>query len=295
MNAAQLEETAVAIREPEQLTAKEVRAQVNLVQEVMKAVMQKGTHYGTIPGCGDKPTLLKPGAEKLASTFRLAISPEVEDLSTKDMCRYRIRAMITHQVTGQFLGAGVGECSGLEEKYYWRNAVCDEEYNDTPEDRRRIKYKKSYDKISKLKQVRTNQADVANTVLKICKKRALVDGILTVTGASDIFTQDIEDMPEELLDHPKPKATQKPQDGPPPPDDVPPPNGGENPPAATTGEATGNVISEPQRKRMFAIAMNNGFSKDEFAERLKVMGYQSSKDVKRSDYEDICAFFENGK
>jgi len=64
------------VHEPEQLTAKEVRAQVNLVQEVMKAVMQNGTHYGKIPGCGDKPTLLKPGAEKLASTFRLAINPE---------------------------------------------------------------------------------------------------------------------------------------------------------------------------------------------------------------------------
>ena len=42
-------------------------------------------------------------------------------------------------------------------------------------------------------------ADVWNTVLKMAKKRAYVDGMLSATGASDIFTQDIEEMaPEDL-------------------------------------------------------------------------------------------------
>ena len=219
MTAAELKEQAVAIREPDTLTAKEIRAQVDLVQQVMKAVMQNGSHYGKIPGCGDKPTLLKPGAEKLASTFRLAINPEVEDMSTKDMIRVRIRASITHQITGAFLGAGVGECSSNEEKYCWRTAVCEEEFNETPEDKRRIKYRNAYGKVQKVQQVRTNPADLANTILKMAKKRALVDGILTVCGASDIFTQDIEDMPEELLNKeehkpqasPTPKPTSPPQ------------------------------------------------------------------------------------
>ena len=35
-------------------------------------------------------------------------------------------------------------------------------------------------------------------MLKIAKKRAYVDGILSATAASDIFTQDIEDFPEEM-------------------------------------------------------------------------------------------------
>ena len=41
-------------------------------------------------------------------------------------------------------------------------------------------------------------ADVWNTVKKMAKKRAHVDVTLTVTAASDIFTQDIEDMDETL-------------------------------------------------------------------------------------------------
>lgn len=296
MSAAELREQAVAIREPETLTAKEIRSQVNLVQEVMKAVMQSGTHYGTIPGCGDKPTLLKPGAEKLASTFRLAINPEIEDMSTKDSARYRVRALITHQISGAFLGAGVGECSSNEEKYCWRNAVCDEEFNDTPEDKRRIKYKKAYDKITKIKQIRTNPADIANTVLKMSKKRALIDGILTVTGASDIFTQDIEDMPEELLNKQETKLKAAPQshhDEPPPPiqDDYPPPEEHHGEPEASGGP----VISDPQRKRLYAIARGAGLSDAQFKDELLRMGYSSSKDVLRSSYEDICSHFESKK
>jgi len=62
----------------------DIQTQVNAIQEVMKHVMKNNTHYGTIKGCGDKPTLLKPGAEKIMMTFKLACDPQVEDLSTPD-------------------------------------------------------------------------------------------------------------------------------------------------------------------------------------------------------------------
>ena len=88
------------------------------------------------------------------------------------------------------MGSGVGECSSNEEKYKWRKAISQKEYDATPEDKRRIKF--TYN--DEIKQIRTNVADTANTVLKMAKKRALVDAVLTVTGASDMFTQDIEDM-----------------------------------------------------------------------------------------------------
>lgn len=171
-------------------TPEQIRANVNLIQNVMVKVMHKGTHFDTIPGCGPKPTLLKSGAEKLCSTFLLAPDPVVEDLSTHDERRYRIKCRLIHSPSGTFMGSGIGECSSEEEKYKWRKAVSKKEFEATPDDRRRIKYT-SYGEIE---QVRTNIADVANTVLKMAKKRALVDGTLTVTGASDMFTQDIEDM-----------------------------------------------------------------------------------------------------
>lgn len=211
---------ALAIQESRPLTAVEVRAQVNLIQEVMKGVMQKGQHYGVIPGCGDKPTLLKPGAEKLMMTFRLAADPQVQEIPTEDGMTFRVVCRITSQSTGVYLGSGLGEASTREEKYSWRKAICDEEFADTPEDRRRLKWFKGYqgNKDYQVKQVRTNPADIANTVLKMAKKRALVDAVLTVTAASDIFTQDIEELAESgVMSEQKPpieKPKEKPKDAP---------------------------------------------------------------------------------
>jgi len=190
------EENGLTVQEKKPLTVQEVKAQVQLIQQVMEGVMKKNTHYGKVPGCGDKPTLLKPGAEKLMATFRLAADPQIEDLSVEDEIRYRIKVRILNY-KGDFLGAGVGEASSNEKKYKWRSAVCDGEFEDTPEDRRREKWVAGWNgkPDKKVKQVRQDIADVANTVLKIAKKRSQVDAILTVTAASDIFAQDLEDMP----------------------------------------------------------------------------------------------------
>lgn len=175
------------------LTAADVRAQVNLIQDVMKEVMQEGVHYGKIPGTNGK-SLWKAGAEKLMSTFRLAGDTEVEDLSRDSEIHYRVKVRLTSS-SGAFIGAGIGECSSQEEKYAWRATVSPKEFEATPENRRRIKYKRD----GEAKQVRTNPADVANTILKMAKKRAQVDAVITATAASDIFTQDIEDLPEEIV------------------------------------------------------------------------------------------------
>jgi len=187
-------ENEVQVVEKKVLSANDIKAQVQLIQQVMSTVMKKDVHYGAVPGCGAKYTLLKPGAEKIMATFRIACEPIVEDLSSSDEARYRVTAkMITRD--GASVGSGIGECSSNETKYMWRKAVCNEEFEETPIDRRQDKWKSGYgDKPNyKVKQVRMEIADVANTVLKMAKKRALIDGVLTATGASDIFAQDLED------------------------------------------------------------------------------------------------------
>lgn len=180
------------------LSAKEIQAQVNIIQEVQNQVMQKDVHYGVIPGTGTKPTLLKPGAEKICMTFRLAAIPNVLDLSTADEIRFRVSVNLVSP-SNRLVGSGVGECSTGEAKYKWRSAVCPEEYDEANPDRRQEKWRKGWGNKPpyKQQQIRTEPADLANTVLKMAKKRALVDAVLTATAASDIFTQDIED-----LEHP---------------------------------------------------------------------------------------------
>lgn len=199
-------------------TATEIKAHVQRIQQVMSAVMKDKTHFGVIPGT-PKPSLWKPGAEVLCATFRIAPSYRVDDLSDHDRIRYRVTCVGTHQNTGTVLGEGMGECSSNEEKYKWKKAT-NREFEATDESRRRVKYGYDRDRRQEyeVKQVRTEPDDLANTILKMACKRAQVAMTLNVTAASDIFTQDLEDVPEEMREtiaeeeseNPAPPA-QKPQ------------------------------------------------------------------------------------
>ena len=171
------------------------------VQEVMKSVMKPNVHYGAIPGAGDKPTLLKSGAEVLCMTFRIADKYDVADLSAPGVIRYRVTCIAEHQTTGEVLGSGLGECSTDEEKYRWRKAVCQEEFDATAPDMRRVKYGRKSGGHYTAQQVRTEPADLANTVLKMACKRAKIAMVLNVTAASDMFSQDLEDLDAELVRH----------------------------------------------------------------------------------------------
>lgn len=149
------------------LTSQDVSNQVKLVQEVMGRVMQENTHYGKIPGCGNKPTLLQPGAQVLNLTFQLApkFLIEKEELE-RGHREYIVTCDLCSKVTGQLVGSGAGSCSTMEKKYRYRKGGSEN----------------------------PDIADVYNTVLKMAMKRALVHATLNTTAASDMFTQDVEDM-----------------------------------------------------------------------------------------------------
>jgi hypothetical protein len=183
------------------MSVTDVLRHVSSVQEVMRAVMKPEVHYGRIPGAGEKPTLFKQGAEVLCLAFKIGDEYRIEDLSTADVARYRVTCSGIHQSTGVVLGQGVGECSSAEEKYKWRKAVCKEEFEATPANMRRIKFGKKSGGHYTVEQVRTESADVANTVLKMASKRAKIGMTLNVTAASDMFGQDLEDLDAALREH----------------------------------------------------------------------------------------------
>ena len=182
-------------------TSGDILAQKKIVKDAMENVMKDGIHYGKIPGCGPKPALLKPGIEALTSTFRLALTHSTEDLSTDDCVRYRVKTTVVYSPTGLVLGDALGECSSDEKKYKWRAPVCEEEWEDAPPDRRREVWKKGWKDSppTKDKQVRTDPADIANTVLKMATKRADAGAVLLALGVSDIFNQDIEEWTPEMI------------------------------------------------------------------------------------------------
>lgn len=198
------------------MTPDKLVGQISLIQHVMEKVMKSGEHYGTIPGCGNKPALLKPGAEKLSTTFRLAPEYKITKTNLPEGHReYEVICILTHMPTSQFVGQGVGLCSTMESKYRYRN-VSDYEITEDliPKDakEKKAEYRKQGFGMKKIdgtwhwvkykadsKTENPDIADTYNTVLKMAKKRAHVDAILTATAASDIFTQDIEDLPPETI------------------------------------------------------------------------------------------------
>lgn len=189
--------------EPEPLSVAEVKAQVNRIQQIMRSVMKKDEHYGVIPGCGDKPALFKPGAEKLSLTFRMIPDPRVEKTDLGDGHREYDVSVILTSPTGAVLGTGVGSACTLESKWryrwdstgkpvpkeYWK-ARDSELLGGSSFTARKTKDGgwMIYQRIE-----HDNPADYYNTCKKMAKKRALVDAVLTATAASDIFTQDIDD------------------------------------------------------------------------------------------------------
>lgn len=190
------------------LTAQQLKARLATIQAVMRDVMQKDVDYGVIPGT-DKPSLFKPGAEKLCVTFRLTADDPMIDAvqdGTVDI-RYRVRVPVRSS-DGSVLAVGIGECSTGEEKYRWRRPVHPKEFDAAPEDMRREKWTRGGDV---WQQVRVSPPDVANTVLKMAHKRAYVHAVIMATAAGAIFTQDIEDLPDGV-DHADVKpAVQQPQ------------------------------------------------------------------------------------
>lgn len=179
---------------------RQVLARVKVVAHVKDNLMKQDVHYGKPPGMAKnaKDVLLKPGAETLLMAFQIAPRYVREDLSTDDAVHYRITA-IGFDLSGRQVGEGLGECSSNEEKYRWRKALK-QEFEGTPEERRREKWRKGWDGKADTKeyQVRTNPADVANTIYKMASKRALVHLAVTVTACSDMFDQDLEDLSDDL-------------------------------------------------------------------------------------------------
>ena len=159
------------------------------MQTVVQKTLKKGHDFGEVPGTS-KPTLLKPGGEKICMLFGL--NPEYEFLKVtedydKEFFSYNIRCTLFRN--GQAVAQGVGSCNSKEKKYRFINVDTIPDsyagYNESFTDKYgRTKYKINNPDICSL----------VNTILKMAKKRAFIDAVLQVASLSEVFTQDLEDM-----------------------------------------------------------------------------------------------------
>jgi hypothetical protein len=166
-----------------------------------KDILKENLDYGKIPGT-PKPTLLKPGAEKLRFVYGLGVEmkcmSKTEKMDDPAFIDYTYKATVTSK-SGQILAESEGSCNSYEAKfkYTWFEGP---KPNDEQIKRLKAEKKGRWKKNAKgawIWQEKAENPEVAglkNTIMKMAQKRAMVAAILIATGASEFFTQDLEDM-----------------------------------------------------------------------------------------------------
>lgn len=130
-----------------------------LEQVVKKNLKEKEDYLKTDSG---KLCLLKSGAEKLCEYYGFSVQLELVESTgshIKDMAMYTVKAILCDIDSGAKLAEGLGMASSQESRYQQQSST-----------------------------------NVANTILKMAKKRAMVDAVITAVHGSFLFTQDLEDI-----------------------------------------------------------------------------------------------------
>jgi len=199
--------------------------QRKLFKEFIKDQLVEGSDYGRY-GQAKKDSLLKPGAEKLRRLFSLG--SRIIDCVKTETTEY-VSFAYTFEVysikTGKVLAQCIGSANSVEQRHW---------------------------EIEPLK--------FANTISKIAQKRADVGATISATGASDFFTQDMEDVVNsQNTDSHSHQISQEP-----------------------------SKLTEKQIKRLFAITHEMGWTNDELRNTMsEFFGKTSTSELDWLQYEKL--------
>lgn len=168
----------------------------NAMVEFVKTIMKKDIDYGVIPGT-DKPTLYKPGAEKLNTFFGLSARSVLVD-SIEDWERgffyYRYATEIYRGAV--LIARTEGSANSKEKKYRWRY-IPEFKASDAEKRaavRKDVRKGKNGSEYTMLVLENDDPYTLVNTIQKIAQKRSYVGSTLPATNASEFFSQDMEDL-----------------------------------------------------------------------------------------------------
>lgn len=232
----------VARRDPQELQT--ALQKIGAFQELVRTQLQQGRDYGTIPGAGDRKVLLKPGAEKITVLLglrsRFDIAGKVEDFEA-GFFAYLVKCSLIAP-NGEVVTEGLGQANTKERRYARQDAYT-----------------------------------LANTVLKMARKRALVDAALTVGSLSDLFTQDIED-PEDIAAIAASRSEAYPL----------PREAHQEIYAKARGDDEDPPATDNQRKAIFAVSRKAGMTDEELrALVVERYGKASTRELSKSEASEL--------
>lgn len=197
-----------------------------------KATLKRDIDFGVIPGT-KAPSLYKAGAEKVCMAYGLlqhyTIESKIEQYD-KNSCFFYFLVKcelvkIANDGREYVFTTGYGSANTAEKRNGSNTGV-----------------------------------NAINSAIKIAQKRSLVAAALSISGLSDMFTQDIED--ERFMRS-----------------------------AMDTVLKDDDPITKAQLTRLFAIAGKAGLKKPEITARIKAAGFENAKEITQKDYEKVCALF----
>ena len=160
-----------------QISLSEMETAIREMQEFVNKLFIEGEHYGIVIR-GQKPTLLKAGAELLLNLYgyglRIEKVKEVEDWD-KPFFYYEYKATVYSKRNGWVEAEGFGSANSREKKF-------------------------AFDKYGN-PQPPTYIYSMVNSIQKIAQKRAMVAPTLIACRASALFTQDLEDIGEFIQEN----------------------------------------------------------------------------------------------
>lgn len=200
-----------------------------------QVILKRDVDFGVIPGT-KSPSLYKSGAEKVCMVYGLLQHYTIES---------KLEQYDTHGCFFYFLM----KCELVKIANDGREYVFTTGYG-------------AANTAEKRNGKTANTPDAINSNVKMAQKRALVAAALSISGLSDMFTQDMED--EKFMNNAMNAVL------------------GDNDPLTTA-----------QLQRLFAIAGKAGFRKDEIKAKINAAGYADAKAITQKDYNKVCALFEN--
>jgi len=170
----------VSSAEPDSIKSRLV--EINNIQEFVKSLLKQGEDYGTIKYTKNgkevetKPFLYKSGAEKIAYALGLRILVDIVDkVVDENEMAYTLKCKLIRN-DDVVISEGFGVSSTSEYKF-WKQ-INDNVKAGMPKD--------------------VAMRSVANTILKMAEKRAIVDASLHIFALSGFFSQDEDYVREEL-------------------------------------------------------------------------------------------------
>ncbi len=212
----------------------EAQRRLQELQAFVQTAMVENEDFGTIPGT-DKPTLYQPGAQKLAEIY--GFYPHFVPTETvKDWERgffyFEYRCELRSRRDDSVVGEGLGSCNSRESKYAGRwvpegdvppgmnKAALQKRtgarwcfLSEVPKgaelhklERQERTSKKKGTKYTVYKVVdeqflvpNADPYSLVNTLQKMGAKRSYVHAVIAATRSAGIFTQDVEDLPPEVI------------------------------------------------------------------------------------------------